>query len=85
MSQVREGWDPANLFNPTTFCMFVSVPNQEPVIQCLSFVDVLHVCFSYINYVIFSVELFYIRHFVPFYIWLIDMGFAHCLRPYADQ
>ena len=40
-----EGWDPANTFNPATLCMFVPVPSQEPVIQWLSFVYVLHFCF----------------------------------------
>ena len=38
-----EGWDPANMFNPATLCMYVPVPSQEPVIQWLSFVVVLHI------------------------------------------
>ena len=35
LSQVRGGlatWDLANMFNPATFCMYVPVPSQEPVI-----------------------------------------------------
>ena len=43
-----QGCDPANMFNPTTFCMYVPVPSQEPVIQWFSFVNVLHICFSFI-------------------------------------
>ena len=42
------GGDPANMFNPATFCMYVPVPSQDPVIQWLSFVYVLHICFSFI-------------------------------------
>ena len=44
-----EGWDPANMFNPATLFMYVPVPSQEPVIQWLSFVYVLHICFSFLN------------------------------------
>ena len=43
------------MFNPATLCMYVSVLSQEPVIQLLSFVDVLHVffvLFLYINYAV---------------------------------
>ena len=40
--------DPANMFNSATLCMYVPVPSQEPVIQWLSFVYVLHICFSFI-------------------------------------
>ena len=47
-SQVREGWDPTNMFNPTTFWMYVPVPNQEPVIERLPFVKVLRISFSFI-------------------------------------
>ena len=43
-----EGWDPANMFNPATLFMYVPVPSQEPVIQWLSFVYVLHICFLFI-------------------------------------
>ena len=43
---------PANMLNPAEFCLyvpwFVSLPSLEPVIQGLSFVDVLHICFSFI-------------------------------------
>ena len=31
-----------------TLFMYVPVPSQEPVIQWLSFVYVLHICFSFI-------------------------------------
>ena len=44
--RLREGWDPAYMFNPAIFCMYVPVPSQEPVIQWLSFVYVLYVFFS---------------------------------------
>ena len=43
-----KGWDPANIFNPATLFMYVPVPSQGPVIQWLSFVDVLLFCFSFI-------------------------------------
>ena len=47
------GGNPANMFNPSTFCMYEPVPSQEPVIQWLSFVAGLHICFRsfflYIN------------------------------------
>ena len=46
------GWDPANMFNPAIFCMYMPVSSQEPVIQWLSFVYVLHIClcsFFYTN------------------------------------
>ena len=43
-----DGWDPDNMFNPATFYMYVPVPSQEPVIQWLLFVYVLHFCFSFI-------------------------------------
>ena len=46
--RLGEGWDPANMFNPATLFIYVPVPSQEPVIQCLSFVYVLHMCFSFI-------------------------------------
>ena len=29
-----EGWDPADMFNLATFCIYVPVPSQEPVIHC---------------------------------------------------
>ena len=48
LSRLGEGWDPGNVFNPTTLCMYVPFPSQEPVIQWLSFVYVLHICFSFI-------------------------------------
>ena len=48
--RLGEGWDPANMFNPATLFMYVPVPSQEPVIQWLSFVYVLHICFSFIFY-----------------------------------
>ena len=35
----REHLDPANMFNFTTFCSYVPVGSQDPVIQWLSFVD----------------------------------------------
>ena len=38
----------SNMFNPATLFMYVPVPSQEPVIQWLSFVYVLHICFSFI-------------------------------------
>ena len=47
--RLGEGWDPANMFNPATLFMYVPVPSQEPVIQWLSFVYVLHICFSFIS------------------------------------
>ena len=47
-SRLEEGCGPANIFNPATLCMHVPVPSHEPVIQWLSFVYVLHVCFSFI-------------------------------------
>ena len=46
--RLGEGWDPAIMFNPATLCMYVPVPSQESVIQWLSFVYVLHICFSFI-------------------------------------
>ena len=46
--RLGEGWDPANLFNPATLCMYVPVPSQEHVIQWSSFVYVLHICVSFI-------------------------------------
>ena len=36
------------MFNPATLFMYVPVPSQEPVIQWLSFVYVLHIIFSFI-------------------------------------
>ena len=44
----REDSDPANMFNPATLFLYVPVQSQEPVIQWLSFVYVLHICFSFI-------------------------------------
>ena len=44
--RLGEGWDPA------TFCMYVPVPSQETVIHWLSFVDVLHICFSFIFFLV---------------------------------
>ena len=74
-----EGRDPAYMFNPATFCIYVSVPSHEPVIQWFSFVDVLHICFSFsfctkIRLLIFSFKFFYIFHFGTFYSWLCGMG-----------
>ena len=42
-------WACANMLNPTTFCMYVPVQSQEPVIQWLSFGCVLHYCFSFVH------------------------------------
>lgn len=46
----EEGWDPANMLNPATFCMYVLIQSQGPVILWLSLVAVLQtsVCFSFI-------------------------------------
>ena len=56
--RLGEGWDPANLFNPATLCMHVPVPNQEPVIQWLSFVAVLHLlCYNVNNTYLFFLHL----------------------------
>ena len=41
---------PNKLFNPTTLFMYEPVPSQEPVIQCLSFVYVLHICFFFFHF-----------------------------------
>ena len=85
---IGNGWDPATMFNPATFCMYVPVPSQ--IIQWLSFVAVLLLCFSFtlfytlIRPLVFSFELFYICHFGAFYSLLCGMGFAHCFRPYGD-
>ena len=38
----------ANMFNPATLCMYEPVSSHEPVMQQLSFVYVLHICFSFI-------------------------------------
>ena len=59
------------MFNPATLFMYVPVPSQEPVIQWLSFVYVLHICFPFIFCIqirplVFSFELFYIVISVPF-------------------
>ena len=60
------------MFNPATLFMYVPVPSQEPVIQWLSFVYVLHICFSFIFFftlvrpLVFSFELFYIVLSGPF-------------------
>ena len=56
-------WDPAYMFNSTKFCMYVSVPSQEPVIQWLSFVDELHISFF--------VHFFYINEAVSFLVWIV--------------
>ena len=54
--RLGEGWGPANMFYPATFRIYVPVPSQEPVMQWLSFVAVLHICLSfiilYINYAV---------------------------------
>ena len=51
--------------------MYVPVPSEEPVIQWLSFVYVLHICFSFIFFtqirsLVFLFELFYIVLSGPF-------------------
>ena len=51
-----EGWDPANVFQPATLFMYVPVPSQEPVIQWLSFVQVLYICSSFIFYINLAVS-----------------------------
>ena len=43
-----EGLDPVKMFNPAKLFMYVPVPSREPVIQWLSFVYVLHICFLFI-------------------------------------
>ena len=63
---------------------------QMPVIQWLSFVYVLHICFSlillYINKAVsFLVWIVLHYHFVAFYSWLCGISFAHCLRPYGER
>ena len=55
------------MFNPVTLFMYVPVPSQEPVIQWLSFVYVLHICFSFI--------LFYINKAISFLVRIV----LHCL------
>ena len=40
-----------NMFNPATLFMYVPVTSQEPVIQWLSFVYVLHICFRSFFYI----------------------------------
>ena len=37
-----------NNYEADTFCMYVPVPSQDPVIQWMSFVEVLQICFSFI-------------------------------------
>ena len=38
-----EGWGPAYMFNPATFCMFVSVPSQEAVLcLCITYLFFVH-------------------------------------------
>ena len=37
-SRLGDGWDHANMFNSATFCMYMPVPSQEPIIQWLSYV-----------------------------------------------
>ena len=39
------GCDHANMFDPATSSMYVSLPNLEPVIQWLSFVSVTYLFF----------------------------------------
>ena len=46
--RLGEGWDAANMFHPAKFCMYMPLLSQEPVIQWLSFVYVLQICFSFI-------------------------------------
>ena len=46
--RLGEGWDPANMFNTATIFVNVNFRSQEPVIHWLSFVDVKHICFSFI-------------------------------------
>ena len=61
------GWDPTNMFNPATLCMYVPVPSQEPFIQWLSFAYVLHIVFcSEIRPIVFLFELFNIVISGPF-------------------
>ena len=76
--RLGEGLDPANMFNSTTFCMYVPVHSQEPKIQWLSFGYVLHIWFlfkkkmcTHIRPLVFSFGLFYIvisGHFIADYI-----------------
>lgn len=37
--------DPAKMFNIATFCTYVPVPMQEPIIKWLSFGELLNICF----------------------------------------
>ena len=91
LSQViGEGWDPANMFNPATFCMYVPVLSQESVIQWLSFVYVLHI-FVFHSFFVHKlghsllVCIVLQCHFKAFYRWLCGMAFAHCWRLYGDH
>ena len=59
------------MFNPATLFMYVPVQSQEPLIQWLSFVYAVHICFSFIFFIqimslVFSFELFYIVISGPF-------------------
>ena len=85
-----EGWDPANMFNPATWCMYVCACSKSGacnsvVVVCLCVTYLFFVHFLYIDKAVnFLVWIVLHCHFGAINSWLCGMGVAHCWRPFGD-